>query len=843
MNHSPIRTQAIKEFLLYTILWLTALSIGLWFRCYPLTQFTSKQSEEKASVYVINNIRQQITKQVQINNPTMDTNHKNLLIKRMLDQTISTDKKKIQATIYQVAKEIEQSSPSREKPYLLASDSFYYFGLTKNIQKDGKIAEKRKGSKYLNELMLTPTGHWEPYTLHPYIGFFVYKICVLFNPDISLMEAVGYTPLVITAFALIPFMFICRIFFCSWPVTFTASVYFLLAPIFIKRSTYGWYDNDPYNILFPLAILAVLFFGLQKGNKPKRMVPLGIKTSLLMMLYALFWQGWVFLYGIIIFASIIALTYNHFILKQKIESRKLFTFLILVNAGSFLFIGIIFGFNEFFILFKEGWIALKNFMDPQLSPWPDLYFSVGELHRVSFHKIIESWGGLFFFITALIGCCAAVIQSFRCRDFLDPLKLIFVYIFAGISVMITLGAQRFAMLSLVPLSILFALGLQFYIKTALCGLKIILPNEKSKQLISIFVSVLLMTLIIFPIKSIDQSMRSILNPIYNKTWEDSMLYIKNKTPENSVINSWWPPGHFIKAIAERRVSFDGASINYPQAYWISNMLLATDEKEALGYLRMLNTSGNQAAEYLQEVGFSLSDAVRIIKLIVPLAEFKARILLTQKIHDQNIVNHLLSLTHAAPPPSYFLFYNEMIEKHLQFAFIGKWNFEKIELINRTPSLLSKVPSRKSDDYNQFLWGLAGGLPRISDELHHINTIGDTALFEHNVQINLKNKDVNINSSKFGKGIPKSIFFAYNNEIVERTFQDATLNYSVILYNNGDDYGCLLMDRLYAKSMMMRLYYFDGKGLEYFHLINTEQDLTKRHVMKLFEIDWDKLQNN
>ena len=37
-------------------------------------------------------------------------------------------------------------------------------------------------------------------------------------------------------------------------------------------------------------------------------------------------------------------------------------------------------------------------------------------------------------------------------------------------------------------------------------------------------------------------------------------------PENSIITTWWPPGHFIKSMAQRRVTFDGATINFPQAY-------------------------------------------------------------------------------------------------------------------------------------------------------------------------------------------------------------------------------------------------------------------------------------
>ena len=43
--------------------------------------------------------------------------------------------------------------------------------------------------------MCAPFGCWQPFTLHPYLGFFIYKVLQLFNPHIPLMSAVAMTPL------------------------------------------------------------------------------------------------------------------------------------------------------------------------------------------------------------------------------------------------------------------------------------------------------------------------------------------------------------------------------------------------------------------------------------------------------------------------------------------------------------------------------------------------------------------------------------------------------------------------------------------------------------------------
>ena len=50
-------------------------------------------------------------------------------------------------------------------------------------------------------------------------------------------------------------------------------------------------------------------------------------------------------------------------------------------------------------------------------------------------------------------------------------------------------------------------------------------------------------------------------PIMDNNWWNALNWIKNNTPNCSVVATYWDPGHFIRAIAERPVVFDGASQN------------------------------------------------------------------------------------------------------------------------------------------------------------------------------------------------------------------------------------------------------------------------------------------
>ena len=62
-----------------------------------------------------------------------------------------------------------------------------------------------------------------------------------------------------------------------------------------------------------------------------------------------------------------------------------------------------------------------------------------------------------------------------------------------------------------------------------------------------------------------------------------------------------------------------------------------------------------------------------------------------------------------------------------------------------------------------------------------------------------------------------------------------LNYSVVLYQEDGQYAARLMDRSLANSMIMKLYYFDGQGLQYFKPLILNHDLTGRTHIKVFKV--------
>lgn len=812
--------------------------IGLHFRLYPFTHYASTDSYEKATVLVINRLHSTVESDILRNHPSLPGLAQAQAIKKNFDELLHREGPSMQKAIERLAVQIERQEPSRQKvPYLLEADPYNYLNLTQNIIETGAISDTIKGSKYLNRLMLAPLGHYEPLNLHPYFGDLLYRIFLRFNPQTPLILALSFTPVILTLFALWPYFLIAQRLRISPLISAIGGIFFLTPPIFIRRSLFGWYDNDPYNILFPLLILAAVLTGLSAAQTKSKLRWSTI-TAGLISLYALFWQGWMYLFCVVFVSAVLNLIFEYLLQEKSLaasELRACGLLLIVVFLG----VAASFGPKDFFVLFKEGLKALKDFVQPSLSPWPDLYVSVGELHRATGGELLELTGGILPFGLAVIGLILQILKVWQNPHQPKLGQVILLTIFFVSSLLLTLGAQRFALLFLIPMNFFLLLGLQDLSAEAFQWIQTLFPFLRHRPLIlKIFSGAIALGLLLWPIKQAAQATPGLVTRIYNQTWEKALLTIRSQTPPTTIVNSWWPPGHFIKAIAHRRVTFDGATINVPQAYWMANVFLAQDERQALGILRMLNDSANLACDFLLEQGMKLSQAVDLLKVITGLNRGQAQAFLKDHLPAPTITR-LLELTHAAPPASCLFIYNELVEKSLVLSFLDRWDFRKVEAINQNPEALAKIPSRKSPQYINFLWMLAGGPLLCSEELAEEAHRGSLVLFEKGLQVNLLTMEARVDSNKFGHGIVQNLFYVEGEDFREKKQTGSTLGYSVLLIQKENHYSAFILDERLARSLLFRLFYCDGKGLHYFRPLAKEKDLTRRTQILVFAIDWAK----
>ncbi len=841
MQETAAKKDLLRNFFYYTLCWVIALSIGFYFRLYPLFYHTSDTAYDKATLMVLAKLRSTSKQQVEQNYSNLPKAQRNQIAKENFDRLLHINRENVISGISEAAKKLtKENPPLRPYPYLLEADPYNFYSLTERLATTGALGADVKGSKFLNARMLAPFGHWEPLTLLPYIGYFFYKFLCLFNPRIDLMQAVSFAPFLIVAVSLALYLWLCRLLGCRIFISFCGSVFFLLLPIFLKRSALGWYDNDPYNVLFALLVLTSLFAGLSRLENLKQCLFFAALCAFFLGLYSLFWQGWVYLWVNLLLTAAAAVVLSYFFIRQKkgTRNRNLALFFLVILAGSFLWVSATFGIRDFFILFAEGWRALKNFLTPQLSLWPDLFIGVGELRKMPLHQLVAENGGIFFFVFAAIGFLLSWLKALRPPRSVDPLKLITLSSLLLSCLALTLGAQRFALLLALPLSIFFTLGLQLIYN--ILHEKFLVTPMMSKRNLLFFRAVIITAVGIMFFTSARHAHKEMFfwQPIFNETWDKALTKIRTETPPESIINTWWPPGHFITSMAQRRVIFDGATINNPQAYWLANLFLSPDEKFAAGTLRMLNNSANQSTEYLQKHGMKLSDAIHKIKEITSRNSKHARIALKNFLSDQE-TDELLKLTHSDPAPAYVLVYSDLIEKNLELGFVGRWNFELIEKTANDKNAVKNLPSRTSPEFIQFLWKSIGGPLNYSEILSPIAAQGDNVLLSGGISVNTSDMTCQISSKKFGKGIPQNLVYLENNELVEKRLPNANLLYSVILFKENGVYNAMVVDPRLANSLIFRLYFFEGKGLKYFEPFLKEADLTKRTKIFVYKVDWQK----
>ncbi len=839
----------------WVLIFLITAAFGLYVRFYPLRANIWSDNNEKATALVIAKIRLTLAEQIAAQSADLTEADRNSLLEERFAKTLHDDSSRVKKAIREVAKSIQaQTSDGKGHIYLQEADGYYYYDLTQNIIRTGRLGGPVKGSKFLNEQMAAPFGFWQPINLHPYFGFLVYKILHFFQPNISVMSALCWTGPLLSLFALGAFIWCCRTLNFNPLATLIGSFYFYLAPIFVKRSTFAWNDDDSYNLIFPILIFAMVFKGLSKISKPKDGFVYGALTSILLAIYSLFWHGWGYTFAILCVSGILIFLI-HLMSEKKFKpstrkikpgtetllTKNLIVFFGSLWLGTPLLMSIFFGPKDFITLLQEGFSGLQKLTVNQVSLWPNLFVAVGELKASSPNEIISMTGNLFWWLVAIGGIFWVSWQCLRTRDRLKTYQLIILVVALLADLKITLSAERFILLCLIPAAILGTLGINAFI---ISFRKFIHPqslNPGKPKPVEIIVG-LIATLLIcyFPVRSINAQIPELLNPIFNATWEQALLDINNKTPKDSIVTSWWPPGHFIKAVGDRRVTFDGATITQnKEAYWVANIFLTSNEREAAGIMRMLNTSGVESLEFLESQGMKTSDAVSLLHFILAKSQNESEEFL-KRIMPASSAQKLLSLTHTSPPPSYLLVYTELMDKNIGLQFVAKWNFYQMEELNKNPAELKKLPPANSPAFFQYLWNTMGGPFKYSEALISVGQSEGKINFTEGLSVDPNTMDVTIQSSKFGSGIPKSIIYLDGESIKEKEFRNHNLNYSVVFFKENTKYYCRLMDQELARSLLAKMYFFKGKGLEYFTPISIQSSMTGRDEIFVFELHREKL---
>jgi dolichyl-diphosphooligosaccharide--protein glycosyltransferase len=341
---------------------------------------------------------------------------------------------------------------------------------------------------------------------------------------------------------------------------------------------------------------------------------------------------------------------------------------------------------------------------------------------------------------------------------------------------------------------------------------------------------------------------SSIYPLMDDTWYKVLNLIKEKTPEGTIVNSWWDFGDWFKAVARRPAIFDGQSQDSPRAYWMAKALLSSNEEEAIGILRMLNNGGNKAFEIINGYIKDQLESVLLLESIISSEPEKTQEVLKNFL-PMPIVQEVMKLLFSLPPRACFIVEYTMMPKMGAISYLGTWDFSKVYIAQN-------FSKQEKDQIIEHLKGLGRNVQEMQRYYQEVFLIKPKSLddwlsrrvlfyselangkekdgvvfFDNGFIYNPKDQTIRSSAGQ----IPRSLFVLLGNNFTEIGFPNANSGFSTLVVKATEGYRCILLDRELANSMLVRLYFFRGLGLKYFTPLIEAEGENKN--IRVFNIIW------
>jgi len=681
-------------------------------------------TDDWATNSVINGIKSQIRAQVSKDNPNLPEANVNTIVDMQMQKLISERKSQIDEQIRQTSAYFKSFFQDEQgKNYMPDIDPYYWFRYTKNIVEHGHPGDVLKDGKPYDNHQLAPVGRFVTGDMfHAYFLAYFYKFIHFLVPDLSLMRSVMYSPIILSAIAVLLVFLIARKIAGNIG-GFFAGMIMAVSYAFLGRTLFGHSDTDGWVVLFPLLITWLFIITEESKNTIKTFVLSSI-AGFLTGLYTFAWTGWWYIFDFLLATIFVTLSYLVFANFSEIKKNVRLIYLN-PTTRNLIIIGIVYFISTaLFVTIFSGWPAFRNsFIGPLSFPsiknpvqgaslWPNVLTTVAELNEGSVNSIINSVGGKFLFLISLIGLALSISrkEGIRKIDFVYilgtaffyailfiqtgnrpplfqslPLISLLVWIMLPISLRVIYSIYKKDLSYDFKLSILLTLWVVATIFASIKGIRFTLllapafsvafgvafgkcysyiskwfaqELKVHKAIASSIMMVLLLLVYVNPIRGAVGAAGSDI-PLINDAWYNALTNIKQDSQENAIITSWWDFGHHFKALAERPVTFDGTTQTSAAAHWVGKLFMTDNEREAVGILRMLDCGSNNA---FWTIPNSTNDTVRGIKIINEI------ILLDRKAAEKKLKSYgfsnevtekMISYSHCNAPEAFVIASSDM----------------------------------------------------------------------------------------------------------------------------------------------------------------------------------------
>ncbi|MCB9362516.1 peptidylprolyl isomerase [Candidatus Woesearchaeota archaeon] len=847
------------------LLVLIPIIISIFFRAAPLTL---PVADDWAQSTVDNYFKSEIARQVNQQNPNLPDINKQQIINDQYAEFYANNKATIEQQVTGTAAHFRSRMQDESgQTYLLAIDPYVWYSYTKNYIEYGHWGNEYVDGKSWFTLRNGREGQPAPDTMLFFstFGVIIYKIMNIFT-DTSVMKAVFLIPLVLMTIATAAAYFV-GLRISGVVGALIASIIIGIHPGLLGRTAAGFSDTDNVIAFFEILVIATFFIAYELKNR-KIGIGIAAASGILTGIYGFMHQSWWHTYDFILFAAgatLVFLIATHFrehkfrfdnlVKMESIRHIFILTMTLVVSTtvtilgisllrGKSLLNGLTAAIGDP-IMEPLGFMVRKSVAVTTV--WPNVLTTVAELNQSSVSAVISQLGGKLLFALSIIGVIYLLLKK------VDGERKYFIYgvllaLWYASSVYAAQSSVRF--IAFVVPAFAFSLGaFAAFVYDFISGL-LETQFRISKWATRPVVILLLFFIVLMPVlKSAEVTAKNEV-PSMNDAWYTALQNIK-ADGDDGIITSWWDFGHWFVAIGERRVTFDGGDQG-ERIHWVGKSLLTDNEKLSVGILRMLNCGQEKAPHVL--AGFLDGNTVRAIKILDEIMVVSrpeaSEILLDAGLTDDQI-SQVLEVTHCEDLlPQYYIASDDMIGKAGVWGHFGSWNFTKASMFNK----VHRLTQTKGVDVlmNDFGYDQAGA-SRLFQEIKTANAdqwispwpgyqglsscsfIGDTATCGNGLIVNLTTMDARL-SLQGGVGIPYSVVYPTEEDIVEKPLANANIPISAVLIPSGAGFQSILADPLQADGMFTRLFFFDGHGLECFDQFDYQQSFTNNQIY-VYKVDW------
>ena len=502
-------------------------------------------------------------------------------------------------------------------PYLLDMDGYYHVRMTNDIALYGHPGETVKEGEPWDSLSYAPSGRtasdYKP--LMASISIAVNHLISLFVP-MSLEQTDYWLNTFLSALVIVP-VFLIVFEMCGLTGAVVASVLASLNYMYLCYTMPGYYDTDGVTLwvsCFFFYFGLKLFKGWEEKNK-KSLIIGGIGFAL--SFTALFYSWYEYYVFPVLFAGVLVLF--TLLTWRKKKGGRLYSLIPLLTASGIIAVILITGKG---LISRIGLLLDKVFLGTESSSvFQNVYLSIKELQKPALWTsqisglfqldvfsqsnfcIINAIGGILPFLFAVAMFLILLLRMIKKGVRFDYLFLLVWFL---VTFLLSFTGNRFTMLFAIPAGIL-AGNLAENLAGKVSGLLEQRSGAKRKLCRVILPAVLLAALLLPTLYSV-YSMYGMYRADADsfdpeEVWdyrslEESLSGIRENTPKNTVLVSWWDLGYFMEEKAEREALFDGGTQYDQRSFFVARAFATEDEELSANIFSMLSGSGDEGCDLM-----------------------------------------------------------------------------------------------------------------------------------------------------------------------------------------------------------------------------------------------------